>query len=115
MDSNYGPEDISAQSARSNAGTLTGCRFAPAARPALMLERKEPPTMPALNHDHHAGLVLSIASSLESPHPAARKARKHGARDSAQDLDALLAELLTASDDAGLYPDDACLDAEWDE
>lgn len=70
--------------------------------------------MPALNHDHRTGLVLSIASSLEPSHPAARKARKHGARDRAKDLDALLAELLTASDDAGLYPDDGCIDPDFD-
>jgi len=72
--------------------------------------------MPAAHH-HNArrGLALSLASSLE-PSPAARQARRRieGASTRADDLDALLADLLNAADLAG-YPADGVLDSEWDE
>ena len=72
--------------------------------------------MPAAHHhDARRGLALSLASSLE-PSPAARQARRRieGASTRADDLDALLADLLNAADLAG-YPADGLLDSEWDE
>lgn len=71
--------------------------------------------MPATHHhDTRRGLALSLASTLEPP--AARQARRRieGASEIADDLDALLADLLDAADLAG-YPADGLLDSEWDE
>ena len=69
----------------------------------------------AHHHDTRRGLALSLASTLE-PSPAARQARRRieGASTRADDLDALLADLLNAADLAG-YPADGLLDSEWDE
>lgn len=68
----------------------------------------------AHHHDARRGLALSLASTLEPP--AARQARRRieGASEIADDLDALLADLLDAADLAG-YPADGLLDSEWDE
>ncbi len=66
------------------------------------------------HHDNRVGLALSLASSLEPSDPLAQHAKRHGARQSADDLDALLADLLNAADLAG-YPADGVLDSEWDE
>ena len=71
--------------------------------------------MPATHHhDARRGLALSLASTLEPP--AARQARRRieGASEIADDLDALLTDLLNAADLAG-YPADGLLDSEWDE
>lgn len=71
--------------------------------------------MPATHHhDTRRGLALSLASTLEPP--AARQARRRieGASEIADDLDALLTDLLNAADLAG-YPADGLLDSEWDE
>jgi len=71
--------------------------------------------MPAAHHhDARRGLALSLASTLEPP--AARQARRRieGASEIADELDALLADLLNAADLAG-YPADGVLDSEWDE
>ena len=68
----------------------------------------------AHHHDARRGLALSLASTLEPP--AARQARRRieGASEIADDLDALLTDLLNAADLAG-YPADGLLDSEWDE
>lgn len=70
--------------------------------------------MSTLNHDHHAGLAISLAHSLEPDHPIARKAQKHGSSTRAE-LDALVNELLDASDDALGFTDDGLLDPDFDD
>jgi hypothetical protein len=72
--------------------------------------------MPATHHhDARKGLLHSLASTLE-PSPATRQARRRieGASTRADDLDALLADLLNAADLAG-YPDDNCIDTDFDD
>ncbi len=66
------------------------------------------------HHDNRVGLALSLASSLEPSDPLAQYAKRHGAQQSADDLDALLADLLNAADLAG-YPDDNCIDTDFDD
>lgn len=61
------------------------------------------------------GLALSLASTLENP--AARRAalaQINGASDRAPELDRLLADLLTATDDLAGCEDDSLLDPDFD-
>lgn len=69
----------------------------------------------AHHHDTRRGLALSLASTLE-PSPATRQARRRieGASTRADDLDALLADLLDAADLAG-YPADGIIDTDFDD
>ncbi len=71
--------------------------------------------MPTAHHRNaRRGLALSLASTLEPP--AARQARRRieGASEIGDELDALLADLLNAADLAG-YPDDNCIDTDFDD
>ena len=62
------------------------------------------------------GLAMSLTNSLPPGHPIARQARrKIDGASSRAELDALLADLLDASDDAGALDADGLLDPEWDE
>lgn len=67
----------------------------------------------AHHHDARRGLALSLASTLEPP--AARQARRRieGASTRADDLDALLADLLSANDTLA-YPEDGIIDPDFD-
>lgn len=68
-----------------------------------------------------AGLLLSLAATLPHSAPLARRARRtadrlaHGASERATHAGDLLADLLTASDAGLAYPEDGCLDLDWDE
>jgi hypothetical protein len=65
--------------------------------------------------DNRLGLALSLASSLEPSSALAKRALGHGAKPRAEDLDALLSQLLTETDRACVYPEDGVLDADFDD
>ena len=61
------------------------------------------------------GLAMSLTNSLPPGHPIARQARrKIDGASSRAELDALLADLLDASDDAGALEPDGLLDLDFD-
>ena len=67
------------------------------------------------HHDNRVGLALSLASSLEPSDPLAQHAKRHGAQQSADELDHWLKDLLTAADASLAYPDDSLIDPDFDD
>lgn len=67
------------------------------------------------HHDTTRGLLHSLASSIEPPAAGRRARRKIDGASNRAELDALLADLLDASDDAGGCEDDSLLDPDFDD
>jgi len=67
------------------------------------------------HYDTTKGLLHSLASIIEPPAASRQARRKIDGASNRAELDALLADLLDASDDAGALEADGLLDPEWDE
>ena len=66
------------------------------------------------HHDTARGLLHSLASSIEPPTAGHQARRKIDGASNRAELDALLADLLDASDDAGTFEPDGLLDLDFD-
>lgn len=66
------------------------------------------------HHDTARGLLHSLASSIEPPAAGRRARRKIDGASNRAELDALLADLLDASDDLAGCEDDSLLDPDFD-